>query len=108
MHQSYFGSSHKLKIEGTFCTKIQPTDGVPENQDENISIHNAYAYIHGEKKQNKKTLSLNFTAILTDTYTCAHASTHACTHTIHIIVTAAADNSIMTEQILKRVKEMSL
>ena len=91
-----------LKIEGTFCTKIQPTDGVPENQDENISIHSAYIYNHGK---------INFIefyiSTYRDIYTCPHASTRACTHTINIIIVTATANIKMTEQILVTVKDVS-
>ena len=41
------GCSRKLKIEGKICTKIKPTDGLPENQDEDISIHNIHTTMGG-------------------------------------------------------------
>ena len=42
------GCSRELKLEGKkkLCTKIQPSDDLPENQDEDISMHSACTYSH--------------------------------------------------------------
>ena len=34
---------------GKICTKVKPTDGLPENQDEDIDIHSASTYNYGKK-----------------------------------------------------------
>ena len=67
-------SQTKIQHE-KICTKIKPTD--TQNKGEDTSTHSAYTYNHGEKS-----LSHNFTAVLSDTYTRSHASTH----TIDIVV----------------------
>ena len=92
---------------GQICTKMKLTDGLPENQGEDRSIHCAYAYNHRKK--------ITFIEFYSSTYRHlhTHARTHARTlarmqthtHTINIIITATASINIMAEQILMRVKK---
>ena len=41
-----YGCSRKLRTEGEDCTKIKPAEGLPENQNKDISMHSACTYSH--------------------------------------------------------------
>ena len=80
---------------------MKPTNGLSENQDEDISIHGTHTCNHGEKITFIEVYSSN------DRHQHMPARTHARTHTINIIITATANINIMTEKILVRVREVS-